>query len=137
MISSWDESFETGNKIIDSQHRELINLLDEISDGAKSFHDIFIMFEKVMEFVTSHQLCEEELMAQVKYPIDATNVMIEQHKEFKSYLRLRILEFRHSEVQNISPIISFIVNHLKFHEFEADRNLVEWIRLQHEPSHAA
>ncbi len=130
MESSWDESLETDNVIIDSQHRQLINLLDEVADGFQSHSEVLRMFDKAMEFTITHFLCEEELMTEVDYPSDARKTMLEQHKEFKHYLQLRILEFRESEKLSVPPLQSFIVNFLKVHEFEVDRQLADWIRRQ-------
>lgn len=72
-------------------------------------------------------------MAQVGYPPEATQVMVEQHKE----LRLRILEFRQNEKLNVLPIQSYILDFLNNHEFKQDRELADWIQRQDETSHAA
>ena len=134
---SWDESLETGNEMIDSQHRQLLNLLDEVKDDFKSHNNVLRILDKVTDLTMTHFLCEEELMTKVNYPSDTTKKMIEQHKTFKSYLRLRILEFRQGEKLTGQPLQSFIVNYLKDHEFKADRQLVNWIHKQNETSEAA
>lgn len=137
MVSSWDESLETGNEMIDSQHHQLLNLLDEVKDAFKSHNDILHILDKVTALTMTHFLCEEELMTEVNYPSDVTKKMIEQHKTFKAYIRLRIIEFRQSKKLTGQPLQSFIVNYLKDHEFKADRRLVDWIHKQNETSQAA
>ena len=137
MVRGWDESLETGNAIIDSQHRQLISLIDALTDEPKSANKILRLLNEVMDFTIIHFLSEEELMADVNYPPDATRTMVDQHKDFKAYARLRILEFRQDKSFNIIPFQSFVMNHLKVHEFGLDRQLADWIRQQNGASRAA
>ena len=137
MVRGWDESLETGNAIIDSQHRQLISLIDALTDEPKSANKILRLLNEVMDFTIIHFLSEEELMTDVNYPRDATRTMADQHKDFKAYARLRILEFRQDKSFNIIPFQSFVMNRLKVHEFELDRQLADWIRQQNGTSRAA
>ena len=137
MIGSWDESLKTGNETIDSQHHQIFNLLDELKDELKSDNEVLRLLDKVMDFTMSHFLCEEELMTEFNYPSDIKKTMVNQHKEFKAYVRLRMLEFREGEMSNVIPFQSFVTNFLKDHELGLDRELVEWIHRENETSHAA
>lgn len=132
-VSTWDESLETGNELIDRQHRELIAFLDELQEvAADSESDVLRMLDKVMDFTIYHFHSEEELMALVKYPAVPTRLMTEQHQEFKSYARLRVLEFRAGDMVSVQPLASFIEEFLKVHEFGMDRLLADWIREHNE-----
>src|SRR5450756_2927410 len=92
--SSWDESLATGNKLIDGQHRELIALVDELKDVQDAAEaEVLRVLDKVMHSVLDHFYSEEDLMTQVGYPPIPTQRMVEQHREFKSYGRLRVLEY--------------------------------------------
>ena len=135
MIGTWDRSLETGNVEIDNQHRALIKLTDELSaTDHESQHQVFHILDKVMEFALSHFLMEEELMTHVCYPSGATKEMVEQHREFKSYARFRVLEFRQSQTLSVLPLHSFLDNWLKIHEFGLDRKFADWIRRQEKTS---
>ncbi len=136
MASSWNESLETGNVFIDRQHYQLINLLDELK-GDLPLSSLLRMLDNLMNFTIEHFLSEEELMAEVNYPPDATKTMVDQHKEFKTYMRLRVLEFRRAKTFNITPFQSFVTNHLIVHEFGLDRQLANWITRQDKTSRAA
>ena len=135
MVDSWDESLETGNAVIDSQHRQLIHLVDALKEPHTD--NIFSILNEVMDFTNIHFLSEEELMDEVNYPPDAAREMIYQHMDFKAYARLRILEFRHTRPFDIMPFQSFTENFLKVHEFGRDRQLADWIKQQGETSRAA
>lgn len=137
MAGSWDESLETGNTMIDSQHRKLLSLLDELDDELESKDRVFNVLDELMELTVDHFLCEEALMDEVDYPSEAKETMIDSHKEFKSYVRLRFLEFREARSFDMLSFQSFTVNFLKTHEFGLDYQLVEWINQHHEKSRAA
>jgi hemerythrin len=127
--SGWDASLETGNEMIDLQHRELITLVDELKDaegGAET--EVLRVLDKVVFSTFHHFHSEEDLMTQVGYPPDQTSQMVEQHKEFKSYARLRVLEFRKGAMLSVLPLQAFLEEFLKIHEFGMDRALADWTR---------
>lgn len=129
MISSWDKSLETGNKLIDSQHRQLINLLDILKLTGPDYKDILALLDKLMDFTVVHFLSEENLMAEVKYPPAPKKEMTQQHEKFKNYTRCRVLEFRQGDKKFDFKSFQVYVEHfLKIHEFGLDRKLANWIR---------
>lgn len=134
MSITWEPSFETGNADIDSQHRELLRIVDELEcaerDSADSHAAILAVLTHITDFVDSHFVMEEDLMRQVGYPKESTDEMIAQHREFTSYARLRVLEFRRGGVFSVMPLQSFLASWLTVHEFGLDRLLAEFIRQQ-------
>ena len=137
MVSSWDKSVETGNAMIDSQHHALLDLLDDLEQHVKSRTELLDMLDEVADFTIDPFVSEEQLMAEVSYPPDATKTMVDQHEEFKAYELLRIREFYKTETIDVIPFKSFVVNFLKVHEFGLDCQLADWIRQQEETSRAA
>ena len=133
--SSWDESLATGNELIDRQHRELVALADELKDVQDAAEaEVLRVLDKVMYSTLDHFYSEEDLMTQVGYPPIPTQQMVEQHQEFKSYARLRVLEFRTGVMLSVLPLQAFLGELLKVHEFGMDRLLADWIREQNGPS---
>ncbi|MBE0477050.1 MAG: hypothetical protein IBX62_08145 [Coriobacteriia bacterium] len=131
MVSTWDESMETGHPMIDQQHRELIGLVDELDDAEFRSEDhgaVLHVLDRVTEFALTHFDAEEDLMEQVDYPPVPTREMVERHREFKAYTRLRVLEFRAGEMLGVGPLQSFLRDWLTEHEFGLDRQLVDWMR---------
>jgi len=129
MLSSWDESLETGNELIDRQHREVVDLLDELRAAeAAPETEVLRVLDKMMEFTLFHFAAEEKLMTQVGYPADPSVEMVQQHREFTDYARLRVLEFRRGEMACVLPLHAFLDEWLKIHEFGMDRLLADWIR---------
>jgi hemerythrin len=83
---------------------------------------------KVLDFTIQHFGMEEDLMRSVQYPSQPTLEMIQQHREFTDYARLRVLEFSSSGATAIQPLGAFLREWLVGHEFGLDRKLVAWIR---------
>lgn len=129
-METWDPSMETGYPTIDRQHKAIIELVDDLqtaeeTNGVDAVRDVLV---KVMDFTVSHFGMEEDLMAAVKYPPEPTLEMIDQHREFTSYARLRVVEFSTGRSKQTEPLGTFLRDWLVNHEFGLDRMLVEWIR---------
>jgi len=129
---NWDLSYETGHKEIDSQHRQLLALVQKLQSAEADSHDsrdvILGVLSHLMDFTVLHFAMEEGLMRQVEYPAPATEQMIEQHREFTSYARLRVLEFRKGEMPSILPLQRFLAEWLTLHEIGLDKLLADFIR---------
>ena len=129
MAVVWDEAFETGHIEIDRQHRELLALVDDLESAEAESPDALLrVLEHVMEFTLTHFLLEEDLMVEVSYPQLPREQMIEQHREFTSYARLRVLEFRKGSLVSVLPLQAFLAEWLTRHEFGLDRLLADFIR---------
>jgi hemerythrin-like metal-binding protein len=139
MAVTWDTSYETGDPSIDLQHRELLAIVHELEAAEADVHHsheaILRVLGHVMDFALSHFLTEERLMAQVGYPSPAFDEMVDQHREFTSYSRLRVLEFRAGELGSVLPLQAFLTDWLVVHEFGLDRLFADFLREQrHTPA---
>ena len=132
MAVTWDASYETGDPAIDTQHRDLLAIVAELETAESHLHDsreaIMAVLGRVMDFALSHFLMEEELMVQVGYPSPAFEEMIEQHRDFTSYSRLRVLEFRSGELTSVLPLQAFLAEWLTVHEFGLDKIFADYLR---------
>lgn len=125
----WESAYETGHADIDRQHRELLGLVNQLEAAEADSHEILLRaLDHVMEFTLSHFILEEDLMAEVAYPSKPREKMIEQHREFTSYARLRFIEFRAGKLASVMPLQSFLAEWLTGHEFGLDRLLADFIR---------
>ncbi len=72
-IVVWDEKYATGIQLIDSQHKELISLTNELFqaclDGENAVKDVFKeTMGRMVDYVRFHFGAEQELLQRVKYP---------------------------------------------------------------------
>jgi hemerythrin len=132
MPTTWDESMETGDPHMDRQHREIIELVDRLDaigvDDSIWMEHAHEILDRVMDLTVTHFTTEELLMDRVAYPTDARERMLEQHRDFKSYARIRVLEFRAGDRSSLALLPGFLRMWLVEHEFGLDRELVTWIR---------
>jgi hemerythrin len=141
MSATWDESMETGDPHMDRQHREIIELVDRLDaigvDDASWLRHAHEILDRVMDLTVTHFTTEEILMVRVGYPADAQERMLEQHRDFKSYARIRVLEFRAGDRSGLALLPGFLRMWLVEHEFGLDRELVTWMRSHSEDEVAA
>jgi two-component system NtrC family sensor kinase len=126
MLPSWDEAYETGNAMIDDQHRQILQLTDDLERAeidAADRQTIYSVLDQVMDFNM-----EEGLMVSIDYPPEDQMQMVHEHREFKSYARLRVLEFRSGDLTTVLPLKRFLVKWLLEHEFGHDMKLVAYMR---------
>ena len=67
-------------------------------------------------------------MTAVNYPHADHVEMTEQHAEFRSYVRLRVLEFHFDPTVDLSSFVPYIRGWLIEHEFGLDTKLADYIR---------
>lgn len=125
MAYEWDESLETGYKMIDNQHKQLIMALNALIDacqGGKGNEEVMNTMEFLTAYTVKHFADEEKLQVQFDYPYYLNHKRY--HEEFKITVRDltdELLREGPSEivVNKISGIIgNWLVNHIKGDDFK-------------------
>lgn len=132
MAVAWDPAYETGHSGIDLQHRQLLEIVNELESSDHDTHvsrDVVLrVLDHMMEFAITHFMMEEDLMVHVQYPSIARDEMIARHEDFVAHARQRVLEFRKGELVDVLPLQAFLVDWLRVHEFGLDKRLADFIR---------
>ena len=87
----WSPEFETGIDIIDSQHRQLFDYLEQVEEAiqAEDASRVEEVARGLVHYAISHNTFEESLMAKAGYPMLEAHSQI--HESFKerahSYLK--------------------------------------------------
>jgi len=90
----WDGSLSVGVKVIDEQHKELIQKLKDLSDAFKIGREedkILKTLDFMIDYTDFHFSAEEKLMAENDYP--GLEQQKSQHAEFKSILNHIVEDF--------------------------------------------
>jgi len=87
----WDERYAIGIPLIDSQHKELFSLTNELFhaciSGEETLEDVFKeTMERMVAYVRFHFGAEQELLQRIKYPD------YHEHKKQHDTLAMEILE---------------------------------------------
>ena len=129
MILSWSPELETGNAIVDTQHREIFKLVQEVLDAASSSHgnlEIKIALGFLSKYAVNHFASEEELMAQSDYPKYAEHK--EQHANFvKAVVNFIELYKREGDsVSVVDTVNDFVIGWLKEHIMTSDKAMARY-----------
>jgi hemerythrin len=126
----WDEKYETGNEIVDRDHRQLFQLVQKVLDAAFDSHE-----EKVEEtlnfladYALNHFAHEEQLMEESAYP-DAEAHKALHNNFIKEFLLLKDRIVSESDtLRNHLDINKVIVNWLNDHVLGSDKLMAEHYR---------
>lgn len=127
----WKVEWESGNKMIDEQHRELIkhgNSLIYMSLSNAGFEETLQQINIVLDHVVNHFASEEKILSSLKYP------GYERHAQIHHTLLNKALElkgaFQKGELK-ASAFFSFIVDDIIIgHMLHADREYFPYTKKQ-------
>ena len=108
-LMTWNEKLSVGVSVIDEEHKQLVNLLNELYDGmqaGQSKESLGKVLDGLIAYVAYHFKHEEDLFAQTGYPAaeehkkehdDLTNQVLEVQKKYKAgdtgTLSLEVMNF--------------------------------------------
>lgn len=127
--AKWDPTLETGNELVDSQHKELFNIINELHDSIVDREDHEIqaaILARLMSYAEHHFTDEEALMRSIFYP--GLTEQKAMHKAFKA--EARELSNEYTSGKTLLPITLAIFLHdwLVKHIRIEDRKIGEFIR---------
>lgn len=120
MAYTWTKDLETGNPLIDREHKELIDSINRLLNACaqgKGRDEIEKTVDFLNEYVIKHFADEEKLQVQSRYP-DYKNHK-QYHEGFKASVREIVQEFQKGGATVVlvgkvnSVIASWLINHIK------------------------
>lgn len=116
MYAKFDDSLVTGNEMIDSQHKELIERINNLLVTADNKVDkvgAVKMLAHLDEYTDFHFGAEEKLQEEIEYP------GIEDHKKKHEELRQTVKELREMLEEEEGPTEAFVA--------KVNEKVVEWL----------
>jgi hemerythrin len=129
--AEWDESLATGNELVDSQHKQLFELINELHDSILDGHALDAQeatLTRLMDYAETHFQAEEGLMASVGYP--ELTAQQEMHREYTFKTTRMLEEARANEPVLPITLAMFLYDWLSHHIRVEDKKIGEWIRGQ-------
>jgi hemerythrin-like metal-binding protein len=121
----WKESFNTGNNNIDSQHRILLEYLNQCLEKSSSSQDDFFthtLFIELEEYSRIHFKTEENFMKSCNYPnIDEH---IKQHNLFNKQLEQLETALINGDKHIMATITTFLRDWFIQHILDHDKKIV-------------
>jgi hemerythrin len=123
-IFLWKKSYEIGIAEIDNQHRNLVGIINELSDAMMNRKGYIIVpkiLEKLVDYIQFHFTTEEEIMRETKYPA------LDEHCQEHLSMTTKVLEFKRSYAKdheiNTGEVLNFLCDWLKEHIVVSDKKL--------------
>ena len=116
MRAEFDETLVTGNEMIDGQHKELIErinqLLESCEDGQGKVKAIK-MLDYLLDYTEFHFSAEEKLQEEIQYP------GIEEHKAKHAEFKNAVKELQEMLEEEEGPTEAFVA--------QVKKNVVDWL----------
>lgn len=126
---AWKDSFCCGNQLIDSQHKTLFNIANELLDAVISTHpvtEISAIITKLLDEVSQHFHDEEVILKEVGFP------GISQHAEEHAKLLEKGLELSRefkASTLTVGDVFQFLANEVVMvHMLGSDREFFPFIK---------
>ena len=126
----WDRAMETGDPIVDDQHRGLFRLFNELLLAEQGGDDSSVLqvLERLTEYVIVHFSAEESLMLLHRYPEQASATHVAEHRRLTETTRELVLDYRTGTKTSIEPLVSFLRRWLADHIEQSDRAFVDYMK---------
>lgn len=112
----WSNDLDTGIAVIDTQHRRIVDLINELNTANESGDPAVIkhVLNELVDYTLSHFTFEEELQLKANYPF------YKAHKRVHEIFTKRVGEFqqRAARGENVVPEVlsmlkTWLINHIK------------------------
>ena len=116
MRAEFDETLVTGNEMIDSQHKELIDKINKLLDSCENGNDNLAAvktLDYLSDYTDFHFGAEEKLQEEIEYP------GFEEHKKEHENLRKVVAELHEMLVEEEVPSPAFVE--------QVNKNVIEWL----------
>lgn len=129
----WTPELVTGNAVVDSEHQELIALIDklELAGNGPDGSNIEEALDQLTDYVFVHFQMEEKLMAREGYPADAVEAHLAEHRKLDQRTKELVQRYSDGELRTVEPIVNFLYDWLQNHIQTVDRAMADYIRANH------
>lgn len=129
----WAVEFECGLGVFDDQHRQLVEMINELSasldaeevEAADHFHTVI---NRTFDSASKHFADEEKMMRDIGVDPRHVGQHFTDHQRFIEQLN-NIWDARHTIASPASVLLEFLVAWLRFHILDEDQTLVRQIQL--------
>ena len=124
----WSSDCETGNQVIDNQHRRIIELIDRlIAIEAPQENKVLISdtLNQLMRYTQEHLAYEERLLTTHNYPGLTEHKAV--HREFRRQVTRFCDEARSSKPDVLREILTYLVGWWVDHIMEEDKKSADYL----------
>jgi hemerythrin len=126
---TWSKNYETGNPIVDGQHKNLFVMINNLKVGLSEKQSKITLvdtIERLSSYVETHFKTEEDLMLTSHYPDYAKHK--EEHDSLREQAEKLIQLFKMDKVDLTATISKFLSDWLQHHINEIDIKMIKWVQ---------
>ena len=127
-IFIWDDSYNTGVEIIDTQHKKLVDILNKLDESLaeRSGYQVLIgLLQELLAYTEYHFNSEEEFMCSHGYDEAEYSKHLLAHKEFADQIEKEVKECLVNPEKVSSELLDFLVEWLINHILLSDKLMVD------------
>ena len=130
-IIAWSEEYELGNDFVDSQHKRLFELVNNIGVTCSEGGDVNTLGETLdflLQYTVQHFSDEEAL--QIKHNFPEYEHHKKLHEEFEAIVSEKVSEFKEkgSTKDLLDTVNEFVIGWLVNHILKEDMKIGEYIK---------
>lgn len=128
-IATWNDTFKTGYKPVDTQHENLFGMVNQLHDAiiaGKGTESLAPTLEKLAAYTIDHFAEEEKLMKSINYPDFAAHKA--KHVDLSNQVKDLMAKFKEGKLVLSMTISTFLANWLKHHIKEEDVTLIQYVK---------
>ena len=127
---AWEESFKVGHPMIDSQHKRLFEIAEElyeliIAPQEKRDADTTLVLQDCAKYVNFHFGCEEKIMRDSKY--EDVEAHLSQHKAFTTFVASLMSDSSRGGKVDLEKLYDFLSDWLVKHICSEDKKLASFV----------
>ena len=134
-VIEWNEELETGNDVVDDQHKEIIGMVNKLHEAIISRESNEVLFETLealAKYTEKHFLTEEGFMRDHEYPgLEQHQI---KHNELNQQAAQIIEDYRSGKYMLSLALSSFLGSWVRHHIFEEDMEMVQFIKAKNKGS---
>lgn len=129
MYINWDERYSVGVDLFDQQHQRLFKMINGLHDGLREKRGreaLKAALDGLMDYTKTHFADEERLMEKAHYP--SLKLHTQQHAGLVEKVNEFYNAYHAGEAVMTVELIGFLMDWLKEHIMEADKQYAPWLR---------
>lgn len=128
-LAIWKSEYLTGNAAVDTQHKRLFEMVNELHEGIVKGSGKELMgplLKRLAKYTVEHFQTEEGLMVSRNYPGLATHK--KRHDDLVKQVTELIEQFDDGKLVLPITLSRFLADWIAHHILEEDKALIEWLR---------
>jgi len=128
-LITWGPALEIGIEIIDSQHRRMVDLINELNDAVETGRGNEVVgktLKGLFDYTKTHFRTEEDLLK--KHDYDDLDLHCREHRIFTDQVQIYQDRFEAGSLRISSSVLSYLRGWLVTHIGSSDRDYIRTLK---------